>query len=63
MRDNPIYVVVGTVYENNADQTVINQEFIECETHEQANEQAIALEKQLKFLNPDKKISTWINQF
>jgi hypothetical protein len=63
MRDNPIYVVVGTVYENNEDQTILSQEFVECETYEQANEQMIALEKQLKFFNQDKKVTTWINQF
>lgn len=63
MRDNPIYVVVGTVYENNEEETVINQEFVECETSEQADEQAIALEKQLKFINPNKKVTTWVNIF
>jgi hypothetical protein len=63
MKENPMYVVVGTVYADNSEDIVINQEFIECETQEQADEQALALEKQLKNINPNHKITTWINVF
>lgn len=62
MRDNPIYVVVGTVYENNDEQTLINQEFIECETYEQADQQESAFRTQLNLTYPNKKITTYIQQ-
>lgn len=62
MRDKPIYVVVGTVYHNNENETLINQEFIECETYEQAKEQSIIFEQQLKSFYPDKHITILINQ-
>jgi hypothetical protein len=63
MRIQPIYVVIGTVHDNNQEEKIIVQEFLECETSEQASEQAVALEKQLKFLYPNNKISAWINVF
>lgn len=62
MRDNPIYVVVGTVYENNEEETVINQEFIECETYEQAAQQEPAFRTQLNLIYPNQKITTYIQQ-
>lgn len=63
MREYPIYVVVGTVYVDNDGTEVVHQEFIECETYNQAVEQSIAFEKQLNIFYPDKRVSTWINQF
>lgn len=63
MQNQPVYVVVGTVYANNDTDSLIIQEFIECETHDQAAEQSAALEKQLKIFYPKKKVMTWINQF
>jgi len=50
--------VTGGPYYMNRD-----QEFVECATNEQAEQQALALEKQLQTFHPDKTVATWINRF
>lgn len=64
MEDAPIYiyVAVGTVYDDKEEIILLYQEYMECETYEQASEQTIAMEERLRLMYPTKKIMTWINQ-